>query len=343
MAVEITWALLLILVGAIVSIIAIAKKMDKKNRQLMGWIGGIAAVVGILAMTGIVPQLNGLNQIIDFGAIGGTTAAVGSPTPGSPLVGGKCVGIEDTTVTLSATDMYTSVGSGGTHRYRINSGATNTVSDGGTFTASPGDTLEIVFENASASGTYFSVLATEVVPCSGTEEFHVEVVPNGTITIDVFNEEGNLISEGTENETVAAAEVVTLPAKLKGTYQKGIPYGGVIVVEYNGSEFDDVIVNFGGSEVPTPEVHTLANVNYETKTYTVPAIMSNAIIEGSIVLDADDTNNPAGNLSDVVLDFRPNNYYFNEDTGASPEGPAVEDEDDTATYGHITSFTIHID
>ncbi len=64
---------------------------------------------------------------------------------------------------------------------------------------------------------------------------------------------------------------------------------------------------------------------------------------GSVVIDADDANNPSDLAGDIILTHYPYDYFVNEDTGGSFDGPAVEDEDDAATFNHATTFTVHID
>ena len=332
--IEITYALALLIFGGALGIGGIVWGKKKETRKTMGVIGGIAFLIGVLPMIGVT-QLDMLNQQIDFG---GETLTQLPTTPGAPTL---CA-IEDTTVTLSAIDKYTSAAAGTTHRYKINGAPALTVSNAGTFTASPGDQLQILWGNGEDT-TYFGAVDTVTVPCSGTKTYDTELYANGTLTIEVFNEEGNLIDGSAENETLAAGDVVTLEAKLKGQYQKGFIYGGVIVAEWNSSELDDVVVDFGGSETSVPQIYTITfSTTSSTKAYSVPAIISNQILTGSIVLDADDSANPL-DATDPVLTFYPNDYFINEDAGASFDGPAAEDEDDVQTFAHSTAFTVHTD
>jgi hypothetical protein len=275
-------------------------------------------------------------------ASGGVVVDDDSST-GEPLSG---CGVEDTTVTVSAVNKYTQVATGGTHNYKVNGGIVKTVTDAGTFTASPGDSIEVLFFNGT-TGTYFAEKETTVLDCKGTVELTSELSQNGTITIEAFNEEGNLIDGVGENETLANGDVVTLSANLKGQYQRAFPHGGVLVVEFNGtgasSTFDDVIADFGGQEVSVPSIYAITlGSESRTKAFSIPVIESNQILSGSIVLDADDTNNP-NDSGDPVLTLYANNYFVNEDNRASFDGPAVADEDDASTYNHVTTFTVHVD
>ena len=348
-----SWQLWVFTILALASIYGIYKVSKVKGSKVANTGKGIAVIFLLIVALGGV-YLAGWGSYI--GTQYGSPLAVGfaagvtptpTPTPSQATPSGICA-VEDTTVTLSASDKYTTAATGGSHRYKINGGSALTVSDAGTLTASPGDKIKILFMNESST-SYFSQVLDTVVPCSGTKTFSPEggLVRNGTLTIEVFNEEGNLISDP-ENETLAAGDVVTLTAKLKGTYQRGFPYGGVMVVEFNGtgsgSEIDDVIVDFGGSEISVPAIYAITmSVNTRTKAYTIPAILSNQILEGSIVIDADDSNNPKGDLTDILLTFYPNDYLVNEDTGGSYDGPAIVDEDSVQTFAHASAFTLSYD
>ena len=327
------------IIGAVLLILSLAKGYkDKGTKVIMTWlaIGGIVIAV--------LPAFMPVAFLTD--PLGGATIAVSTGTiPTQSVVGGIC-GVEDTTVTISAVDAYTEASAGTTHRYRVNNGPALTVANAGTFTASPGDVISVLYGNET-DGTYYGFTETETLPCAGTKTISDKIYRNGTLTVEVFNEEGNLI-DGVENETLANGDVVTLSSKLKGTYQRGFPHGGVIVAEFNGtgtSTIDDVIVNFGGSETSVPGIYAITlGTNARTKAFTVPAILSNQIIEGKIVIDVDDTNNPVGTGDgDVVLTFYANDYFIDDDNSGAFAGPKVTDEDNVQTFLHTTASTLHID
>src|SRR3990167_3894611 len=335
---------LLIGIFAVLLIVGLVKGAKSKGMgRAFIWIGGIGLGVFLL-----LPMLTGGTGGFDLGGLlgglGGTDAPAAIVTTEPASSSSVICAVEDTTVTLAALNKYTQVSTGGAHRYRVNGASPSTVADAGTLTASPGDKIEVLWYNASTSGNYYSDLNTYTIPCKGTYSPPKELFQNmSTVTIQVFNEEGNVIDGGVENETLAAGDVVTLPIKFTGQYQRGLPYGLVVVAEWNSTEIDDVIVNLGGSEVSVPQIESVAAAN-RAKAYSVPAILSNQILEGSVTIDSDDTINPADGGGDITLTFYANNYYVNEDNGASVEGPAVEDEDDTRT-GLVVSYanTVSID
>lgn len=256
-------------------------------------------------------------------------------------------GVEDTTVTLSAIDAYNDSATAGSHRYRINGNAAKTVSDGGTFTASPGDKLEILFANGATTGAYYSDVVNVVVPCAGTKEYTANLYHNGTNTVQVFNEENQLIGlDGTtyNNETLAAGDVVTLKAEVKGSFQAGMPFGGLLIVEYNSTEIDNVIADFGNADVVpvSSQFYPASATDHAVKAYRIPALLGNAIVTGSIVIDADDTVNPSAS-DNIDLKLVPFNYFIDNNKGGAIGGPAAEDEANVATYAASTKSVLYTD
>jgi hypothetical protein len=320
--------------GALLLFLGLTKSgKDKKTGRTFLILGGIGiAVVFLLPLLGY-----------DLFPSEGLAITRGGAPPN--VLPGATSCAEDTTVTLSSQDAYTSTASGGRHRYRINGVPSLTVADGGTFTASPGDRLQVLWmENNSVDGI-FSVLTNEVIPCAGTKTFTVNTYRNGTISLDIFNQEGNLIDNSTsENETLGAGDLVTLSARVRGTYQRGVPYGGIIVAEYDTTFYDDVILQFGGSSVAVPTAYAPIKSNNRTIAYEIPALFSNDVVTGSIVLDVGSTDPVATTTyPGIFLTFMPNNYFTNEDTGGSFDGPAVEDEDNTQTLREQQEFYLGVD
>lgn len=335
-----------IIIG-ILGIIFAASKKEKILDQSKWLFAGIFIAIAVVL---VAMQLGYLSQ---FG-LSPLAAGVPTPTPDTPIPdqttpSGICA-IEDTTVTLSSVNKYTNAPTGGTHRYRIGNQAAKTVSDAGTFTASPGDKLNILYGNGT-SGTYFSEVREVTIPCKGTfnpsEISPVQLVENGTVTINVFNEEGNLISAAGENETLGAGDVANLKVELRATNKKGAPYGGILLIELNGSDFDEenTELSFGDltvSPASTPNVHDVTNISNKVVAYEIGAFEGAALHTGTLTLDVDDNNDP-GQTNDPKVIFRPYDYFVNEDTGGSYDGPAVEDEDNVATFTHITTFTVQVD
>lgn len=330
-------SLLVLVASAILLAIGSMNKDSKvrKNIFMFAWVIGGAGVL-LVAVPTLGTQL-GIPADFNLGTNQGqvVTQSIVAPTsPGSPVTTtGKCIGVEDTTVTLSAINKYTTAQTGGTHRYRLNGGPALTVSNAGTLTASPGDKISVLWMNGSETPSiYFSAVADEVIACAGTQTLSANLYQNGTMTIEVYSEEANLIDGIATNESLANGDVVTLQAKLKGQYQRGFPYGGVIVAEYPLAVYDDVIVDFGGKLVSRPTFYTQFNGSQTTKTYSVPALLNTDVLQGKVTIDVDDTINPtADGMNNITLTYYPNDYYVDNKNGGIYSGPAVEDEDSTQT------------
>ena len=192
-------------------------KKDKKDKKKVMTILGIVLLAGaafagawqygLLTSMGIVP--------IGKVAIPGTGVTLTTaPTTGVSTTG-ACVGVEDTTVTWSWVNKYTSAAGGGTHRYRVSSdggatfGPASTVSDAGTATLSPGNVVQTLFGNET-QGTYFGVVKQETIPCKGTHTLSAQAVANGTLNINSYTEGGDMTNDGTNNETIGAGDAVNL-------------------------------------------------------------------------------------------------------------------------------------
>jgi len=348
---EITIASLMLIVGLVIAGIGLFKGYRTRNvKTAMNVVSVILIAVPLLVMGNFI-DLPILTKPIGTPAGLPTisTTPLATKTLTTTTVPALCP-VEDTTVTLSAQDKYTSASTGGSHRYRIcnDNGCSpaKTVTDGSTLTASPGDVIEVLYYNGSTTG-YFSAYEKYTVPCSGTKTFYTTLVNNGSLTTQVWNEEGDLIDSSGNNETLAAGDVVSLDMKVKGEYKKEFPYGLVLVVEYNKTTIDDVVVNLGGTNLVETEVPESYSATYGSDSakvaFDVPAVISNEILSGTVTIDADDSEDPLVDGSDILLTYYPKNYYINEDKGGSFDGPAAEDEDNSVTRTGQFTYTLHID
>lgn len=266
--------------------------------------------------------------------------------------------VEDVTVTFSAKDFFDdSINVGGVHQYRIcnaggGCGSLKTVANLGTDIVSPGDNLEVLFAQGNASGSivYLNLYKTFKVPDKGTFEASGETYRNGSITLEVFNEEGNLIDTTVENETLTSGDNPTLTHKIKGTKDRGqYFYGGCMIVEYNSTSYDDVSVNYEGVSlrVSTPEWYTESSTSHTTKTFVVPPFIDNRIISGSVSPKVDANQEPVGigTGHDILMTLVPNEYRFNGDAKAFELFNCQEDQDGNRVPNPIDSefFILNVD
>ena len=293
--------------------------------------------------------------------LGGKSLAVGEGEEEERIESGLgvCppgVSVEDTTVSLFATDSFTGNSISSTHSYRLNDGAIRFVSDGGSFQASPGNSLEILWHNTTEtipSDSYFSVLETVNVPCRGIFDVQKSLARNGTFSFDIFDRNtGNDITDDlatgpTANQSFVAGDVFTLNSRIAGQFERSFATGGIMVVEFNTSQFDDVIVDFGNpTPISNPTFYTIGVTTNKVKTYEIPALIGSSPtssppgeIDGVIIFDADDNQDPqTGDASvgdRVTFTFYPKDCYRDNNIGGKWICDAVEDEDDIALRGGI--------
>ena len=352
----ISWSVLILVLGlAIAALIQLAQGQKNKKVRIRGRnFGLIIAAIGLIAL--VVPAVSMgipfLAEEVSFGFLAaGVTADGVQPT--SVGVDGKLCAVEDTTVTLSAEDKYTVATTGGNHRYRVSSDGGVTfapeqiLSDDGTFTASPGNVIEILWNNETDTSA-FGILDFMVVPCAGTETFAARTVNNGTLTTRIFNEEGNLIGSvgGFINETLVAGDVVNLDMELQGQFEREFPHGFVLVVEYNKTTIDEVDfildgVNIQETAVPTVFAPTLGAESSKQAFEVAPSI-SNVKQIGTIMIDADDNTDPQASTSDILFTYYPKDYFVNRDFNGRVDEPAAEDEDNNAIRTLLT-YRLYID
>lgn len=300
------------------------KTVAGMNKTLVIFVS-VALVIGALYMSN-VGTLMGMAPAF---SIGGTGVETPATQDGGGVPAGCYTATSGTSVTLAASDEYTSAAVAGTHRYRVNGGAALTVADAGSFTASPGDKLQVLWTNANLTN-YFAAVDNLLVPCSPTYQPVKTLARNGTITTRVWNTDGDLIANAAVNQTLVAGDIKTLKMEIEGAYQRGLPYGVVAVFEYNKTSLDDVILQSNGVEIPSTSIpqsdSPILGVESARKGYLIPAISSNAIQTYAVTIDADDTFNPTGTLDNIAIRYYARSYFINDKNGGSFDGPSAEDE-----------------
>ncbi len=319
------------------------------TRKKVLWIGGIIGVVGIIGIFAFPTAFityNAGTGLSFFAVTGGTgSGEIDLGNTGTVIDVTGCSTTDSQTITLSATDKYTSVATGGSHRYKINGAPALTVSDAGTFTAYVGNNIEVLWMNASLT-SYFSNPESFKVTCNGPRTFYTTLANNGTLTSSLKDNLGIAMTGGV-NQTLGAGDVKDVQITLSGQYQKEFPNGFVGVIDYNKTTIDDVILNKDGINFASAIVPQTYSITYSsesnTKAYEIPAVLSNADLVFKVTLDADDTINPTVSGSDVILTLFPKNYFINEKNGGSFDGPSAQDENNAVTRTGSIAITINID
>ena len=337
----ITWGLGLVLVG--VALLVGGALTSKSNTRKKLFMVAFLVGGGALILTYLMPIAPFTGQI-NFG--------VGQPltlTPEGnvvPVSSAVCPpgSVEDITATFLATDFFTGSATGGSHAYKrwlgSSWGPITSLADAGTATLSAGDKLQVLFGNASTSANYYGSLKEFTLPCgAGTYTATDKLYGNSSRTVTVFNEEKNSVGIN-QAEAIASGDVVTLDVEIKSVFQKGEPYGGVIVAEFNTSTYDDVIINLGGVKVDTPDVYRTQTGN-TTRTYSIAPFTGTDKLVGSITLDAKSIE-PTATVGNVTLTYYPNSFFIDEDAGSNFAGPSPDDEDAVATRLDVTTFVLSV-
>lgn len=319
----------------------------KGTRVTFLWIGGIIAVIGIIGLAGVIPTLEKTFTVPEIQ--GPLEGGIELPKTGE----GEIPCAQDAvTATLSGQDKFTSIGSTGTHRYRIcntkGCAPSKAVSDGGTLSASAGDILEVLYGNATST-TYFGVFEKYLVPCAPTVTFWTSTVQNGTgVTINIYNEEGNQIDGTTTNETIGSGESSTMKVEMRAASQKGFPHGGVMVLELNGTAFDEekTTLSFNDLTLTPTSVPGAYQIGYlhgtvKTLAWDVSPFEDSILHSGTLFLQAASGKNPTM-YNEPMLTFIAKDYYIDETKGAIVAGPAAVDEVGAYTFPSLYELNVSI-
>lgn len=316
-----------------------AGKMGGGGIFLLVVAGLILADMGGFIDLGLQDRLGGLfgGGAIGDGADAGDNGAAGTLT--------VCDEGTRTTITLDAEDKYNSGntinGASSTHAYRLNGGPITTMTnDAGTFTASPGNTLDLYW--ALNTEEYYTLFESVEVPCTGAQTYTAKLAPNATLAttqIKWLNEDDADLNANTNNESLSAGDVVNLKWEVQGTFETEMPYGGVYVCGYNQTSYDDLIPQLSGSNLESaavPNQYSSRGAGFKEKAWTFPALTSNQIISGSFTIDVDDSVSPddgVGNADEIQCQLFDFDYV---QTDAGDIVLDVEDPDDDSDVG--TSF-----
>lgn len=282
--------------------------MKKKSELSTGWIVAIAIAAILLfdvggAGTWVKGQLN----------LGGTTV---TPTavPVSPGQAANCY-IEDTTVSIGPAEQRykpTTKATSSYHRVIKNGVDKGRYLDGSTFTANPGDKLEIYYaenDTQSAGVGYYASKQIFTVPCAGevttaeapdSDAYQLFKSDTNELTKQVYNwNNGNLNSES-DNMTLGAGDKKSNVMKLFGTYQEGFsPYGKIGVVVFgNTSTYQKVVIgDYPSITVPSHVKNPrYLGTDVTTWTYELPGIRSNEEIDTTLYIEVKSTPGDASVL-----------------------------------------------
>lgn len=312
---------------------------------------GAAVPLGTLAILAIL--VVGFLVWQNSNSGGGGLAQVPGVSGGNSGSGGVVITDSSVTVTFSAVDKYDqNIRCLGNHQYSIqgSDGTWNpfvAVANDGTASLGPGTPIRIAWCDANSTAgvtrSFIDVKQTVVGNKATTISFK-EAVRNGSLTTRFYNENNDRI-QGTTNYTFGAGDVKTVNGDIESQFERGMPHGGIAVVEFNGSAYDleGMALTIDGQRkaVPVPTFYSLANANNKAKAYEVPVILSSGTHQFQVQVDVDDTYNPNTGLGDnIIVTVYPKNWDFNSETGDYRLG--VEDENGAAISPAPTSTTINV-
>jgi len=341
--------------------------LSKKRKMLKkGQLNTTFVVIAlIIAAIFLVPAFK--EAVIGF--LGGSTQQPGpGPQPGQ---GGVCppgVVIEDTTVTVSATDVYSPSTPVGSQYYWLNGQKQGYLVSGGSFQASPGDKVKILF--AENSTTYYGLEKEYTVPCQGTYSISEELFPMSTSedwSVTLINDDGT--SNTLANQTISAGLPKTVTVKLESAWNKAIgsPYipgdNNVLSCRYNTTAYDSIdLTDDAGNSIPTTSIpvflptQTLSKITW--KSWKLPQLWSgqttaNGLAQtnswtGKLRLDPDDTYDPDGTAGswdpagDIECRLDDVDYDLHQVTYDIIHGVEDEDNNNLGVTSFVFNYTIEV-
>lgn len=337
------------------------KRAEMSGAQGMVWVVVILAAVYLFAQyytpSSVVPQ-----EKIDSG---GKLIEKSLNCPYAP------------TVKLSANNKYDAGQTNwGDWRYRLNSGGATTDSDGSFEIPSEGVvTMDVLVADANSSAFYRAIWTPDL-HCGLNPLGYNDVVGFTTYETKCYNENGDPINGTTyqttnANLSIGSAGSRSVKCEIEGVSKKGMPYGGMMILEFNQSTYkkeDLNSVTLGGawgSQKVTPEsstvgAYTVGVAGGTTKSFKVPSIEETGTYEFTLnTLQAKSSINPSAGgpcVGDATYGdgifgrIYPINCYEEEDVSPTQFECGLSDMDDTfmspggtsKSLAQVTTFCIPV-
>lgn len=325
-----TWSVGLVILGIVAVVIAQAMVKRTSTRKNVTWAGAVVAVIAILALANVVPQLGGLNSPINLG--GATLAVEGTPSTGA---NGANVNVQPT-ASYSTLDKFVGTAIGGTAYYKANGNPASTTA---LSSVNPGVQYTYWVSNTS----YYVAPKTFVGDTLSNIVVNTEAYKNGSASVIIYDSLNNVnIQDG--NLTAVAGATQNFQVKYQGTYQQSaMPFGGVLVVEANSSiaqitcSGDDI-----SNSVPYNKVtYTVASTGNSYQTFGVAP----SIDDGSSnvrTINCQIKQPSSATTGTVKLTFIPANWYKANDGSFQLDVQKTANQDTTRTgLGTVvSSFTL---
>lgn len=258
------------------------------------------------------------------------------------------------TVELLGVDKYDdSAVTSSTYKYKLNGGAVQTDSDG-VFEVVKGDTLEVLWGHNNATEFTPDTESYTIDKCGLNQIHYTGLLKNDTFTIQCFNQEGNVIDDTSEYETIGTGEAPTLRCEIHSKSKRGLPFGAVMTLELNGTEYKENEVVFSGLGSISGDDLQPGLVSQALSAYTLNASDNRVVgaevapFEGAIIkeftvyLPAEDTVDPL-TANYPVMKLHPVACYHEEDVTGGDLRCGVTDLDNTYVAGTAGYENLRVD
>lgn len=277
-----------------------------------------------------------------FGMGGGEPGTTPSPAPEGCAYA--------PTVDVQEVDKWDANLPGGDDVQYILNGGSSTIDVDGTFEVTFGDTLKVLHGYDNRTTYYRDIGTYKIDKCGLNIVKFEELVLNTSFTVQCFNQEGNLIDDTSENETLAAGDEVTLTCQILGVSERGMPHGGVMVVELNATTYEEEKTKLGGSivgaETTVPAPNTVTSTAHKAYAWEIEPILDAGTRTFDLTFKAETGINPTqtdGGTDgvDLILKLYSKNAFLNSETGDFEVG--VVNEDNNLVGSKVGSETVQVD
>lgn len=246
------------------------------------------------------------------------------------------------TATISGVDKYVATTTGFGNRYKLNGAPSTTYT--AAFNVQKGDKVSILY--AGLNTTYAPTKVDTTVEKCGINTFtNDQLVRLNNMTITCFNEEGNLIDDTSENETIGTGEAPTLKCEIRGAANTGIDKGAVLIADLPGATYkENEIAVTGLGSIPDKSslfgdpvsgaiaAHNVATAGNKVRGFEVEPILGATVKTFYIYIPAETASDP-GITDDIKLLLYPVGCYDEEDVTGGEFRCGTSDMDNTPIVG----------
>ena len=209
----------------------------------------------------------------------------------------------------------------------------------GTTTFQFGDVVELLIgEPNFINATY----KTTALKC-GANVFTAYLYATDDSTIKVFNEDGNVVTDGNDATTLVnqSASATTINMDVKFTAGSKLSSGDLVVVieSANTTEVNDIILS-GTTEVALPKFYSVAGAGSVAYAYEVPALKDGDSKTYNLQITPESGVTIGGTINAFYLTAY-SKQWFKDTDGSFKYG--IENSDGTATYEDEMDYDFNVD